>query len=87
MVKKVIISSGREVGGLNAFATSLAEGFREIGIEAEVLPIKEILRNNRGELGDKEVLKILSTSAMYFAPPFKNTIGVAHGFPVPSVQG
>lgn len=87
MVKKVIISSGREVGGLNAFATSLAEGFREIGIEAEVLPIKEILLNKRGELGDKEVLKILSTSAMFFAPFFKNTIGVAHGFPVPSVQG
>ena len=87
MVKKVIISSGREVGGLNAFATSLAEGFREIGIEAEVLPLKVILRERRKDLRDESVLKIFSTTAVFISPFCKNVIAVAHGFPRLDAQG
>lgn len=87
MVKKVIISAGREVGGLDAFARALAHGFGELGIEAEILPLKEILSKRRNELRDANVLKIFSTTAVFIAPFCKNVISVAHGLPRMDAQG
>lgn len=87
MIKKVLISGGREVGGLNAFAMALASGFEELGIEAEVAPLKKILKTHRKDLRDEGVLKIFSTTAVFFVPFCKNVIAVAHGFPRLDAQG
>ncbi len=86
MYKKVIISSGREIGGLNAFANALAEGFWELGLEAEVLSTRKILTRYK-DLRDKNILKIFSTSSIFLAPFSKQVICVAHGFPRPDAQG
>ncbi len=81
MIKKVIISGGREVGGLNAFANALANGFEELDIEAEVLSPKQIVLHRKRELRDESILKIFSTKAVFLAPFAKNSVCVAHGFP------
>jgi glycosyltransferase involved in cell wall biosynthesis len=81
MIKKVIISGGREIGGLNSFASALADGFREINIEVEVLSIKDIALGRKKGLRDSNILKIFSTKAVFLSPLSKNSICVAHGFP------
>lgn len=75
---KVLITGGREVGGLEAFATGLAEGFAELGIATEVIPPHKVFRKLR-ELRDPSVLKILSTTAVFAAPMARRAICVAHG--------
>jgi len=86
MIKKVIISGGREVGGLSAFSNTLAKGFKEIGIEVEVLSFKNLLMR-WSDLRDENILKIYSTSAVFLTPFSKNSISVAHGFPRIDAQG
>jgi glycosyltransferase involved in cell wall biosynthesis len=86
VVNKVIISAGREVGGLNAFAQGLAEGMRSLNIAVEVKSARDIFTSWR-ELRDPSVLKILSTTAVFAAPFARNSICVAHGFPRADAQG
>ena len=84
--KKVLITGGREVGGLTSFAEALAEGFTQLDIPAEVVPPRRIWSRWR-ELRDPAVLKILSTTAVFAAPFAKRAICVAHGCPCADVQG
>src|SRR5882757_5922630 len=83
---KVLITGGREVGGLSVFAEGLREGFTELGIAAEIISPSGILSRWR-DLRDPGVLKILSTTAVFAAPFARRAICVAHGFPRPDAQG
>jgi glycosyltransferase involved in cell wall biosynthesis len=83
---RVLISGGREAGGVTAFANNLAEGFRSLGIPVEVIPPHALLRRWR-DLRDPRVLKILSTTAVFAVPFARQAICVAHGFPRADVQG
>jgi glycosyltransferase involved in cell wall biosynthesis len=83
---KVLITGGREVGGLSTFAEGLREGFAELGVPAEIVRPCRILSHWR-ELRDPGVLKILSTTAVFAAPFARRAICVAHGFPRPDAQG
>jgi glycosyltransferase involved in cell wall biosynthesis len=84
--KRVLITGGREVGGLRAFAEGLREGFLELGIHADIIPPSEILSRWR-DLRDPSVLKILSTAAVFAAPFARRAICMAHALPRPDVQG
>ena len=84
--EKVLITGGREVGGLTAFATGLSEGFAALGIPSEVIPPHEAFKRWR-DLRDPGVLKILSTTAVFAAPLARRAICVAHGFPRADAQG
>jgi glycosyltransferase involved in cell wall biosynthesis len=84
--KRALITGGREVGGLRAFAEGLREGFVELGIPAEIIRPSEILSRWR-DLRDPSVLKILSTTAVFAAPFGRRAICVAHGFPRADMQG
>ncbi len=83
---KVLITGGREVGGLSTFAAGLRDGFAQLGIPAEIIRPSRIL-SRWGELRDPRVLKILSTTAVFAAPFARHAICVAHGFPRPDAQG
>lgn len=84
--RKVLLTGGREVGGLSSFAEALAEGFTELGIPAEIIPPSRIWFHWR-DLRDPAVLKILSTTAVFAVPFAKRAICVAHGCPCADVQG
>ncbi|MGA9882264.1 MAG: glycosyltransferase family 4 protein [Candidatus Acidiferrales bacterium] len=83
---KVLITGGREVGGLVAFAEGLAEGFSALGIATEVIPPRKVFGKLR-ELRDPSVLKILSTTAVFAAPMARRAICVAHGIARADVHG
>jgi glycosyltransferase involved in cell wall biosynthesis len=82
----VLISGGREIGGVTSFAEALRGGFSSLGITAEVVAPADILRRWH-DLRDPEVLKILSTTAAFAAPFARRAICVAHGFPRADMQG
>jgi glycosyltransferase involved in cell wall biosynthesis len=84
--RKVLITGGREVGGLAAFAAGLSEGFAALGIPSEVISPTQIFRRWR-DLRDPSILKILSTSAVFAAPVARRVICVSHGFPRADSQG
>ena len=84
--QRVLITGGRDVGGLTAFAAGLSEGFTALGIPIEVVSPGRILKRWR-ELRDPSVLKILSTAAVFAAPIARRGICVAHGVPRADVQG
>jgi glycosyltransferase involved in cell wall biosynthesis len=83
---KVLISGGREIGGVRSFAEGLRVGFTELGIPAEILPPSRIFHSWR-ELRDPRILKILSTSAVFAAPFARRAICIAHGVPQANSQG
>lgn len=83
---RVLISGGREIGGLSSFAQSLRDGFVQQGIEAEIVSPANIFRR-WSDLRDPSVLKILSTTAVFAAPFARRAICVAHGFPRSDYQG
>lgn len=74
---KVIITGGREVGGLRSFAEGLRMGFNELGIPVEIIAPASIFLRWR-ELRDPRVLKILSTTAVFAAPFARRAICMAH---------
>jgi glycosyltransferase involved in cell wall biosynthesis len=84
--KKVLIADGKPGGGLASFAEALRYGFAELGLPAEVAAPSNILRRP-GELRDPEVLKILSTSAVFAAPFSRRAMCMAHGIPCAELQG
>lgn len=84
--ERVLITGGREVGGLTAFAAGLSEGFTSLGIPSEVIPPSLIFKRWR-ELRDPGLLKILSTTAVFAAPFARRAICVAHGFARADAQG
>lgn len=85
-IRKVLVTGGREAGGLNAFAQALAEGFGSMGLVVEVISPSTLFRRWR-ELRDPGVLKILSTTAVFAAPFARRALCIAHGFPRPDAQG
>ena len=82
----VLITGGHEIGGVNSFAHGLRQGFRQIGIPAEIIPASRIFSRFR-ELRDPNVLKILSTTAVFAAPMARRAICIAHGVPRADYQG
>lgn len=84
--RKVLLTGGREVGGLTSFAEALAEGFGQLGIPAEVIPPARIWSRWR-DLRDPDVLKILSTTAIFAVPFARGAICVTHGYPSPVFLG
>lgn len=83
---RVLITGGREVGGLTSFADALAEGFKELSIPSEIISPSRIWSHYR-ELHDSRVLKILSTTAVFSAPIARRAICMAHGMPGAAYQG
>jgi glycosyltransferase involved in cell wall biosynthesis len=84
--KRVLITGGHELGGVASFAEALGGGFQDLGIPAEVLSPSQLLRRWR-TLRDPEVLKILSTTAVFAAPLARRVICIAHGVPSAEAQG
>lgn len=75
--EKVLITGGHEVGGLQAFAQALQEGFTELGYPAQILR-PHVLFRHWSELRSGRVLKVLSTEAILLAPFARRSICVAH---------
>ena len=86
-VRRVCLSGGREVGGLQSFATNVAAGFEALGIPGEVVGRPLDMLRRWKDLRDPSVLKIFSTWAIFLCPLARNAIGVAHGFPRIDAQG
>ena len=84
--QKVLITGGHEVGGVSSFAEGLAQGFAALGIPSEVIPPSRIL-SRWSDLRDPNVLKILSTTAVFAAPFARRAICIAHGVPRGDYQG
>ncbi len=82
----VLISGGRETGGVSSFAQGLRAGFAELGFPSEVVPPSRIYRRLH-ELRDPRILKIVSTTAVFAAPLARRTICLAHGFPCVAYKG
>lgn len=83
---RVLITGGHEVGGLASFAEALASGFRQLGIDVEIIPPARIL-SRWSDLRSPRVLKILSTAAIFAAPLARRAVCVTHGFPTAGVIG
>jgi glycosyltransferase involved in cell wall biosynthesis len=83
---KILISGGMPAGGIASFAEGLHCGFAALGIPSEVIQPTRILARQR-DLRNPDVLKILSTTAVFVTPFSRRTICVAHGFPRADVQG
>lgn len=84
--RKVLLTGGAPGGGVDSFAQTLACGFKEMGMEAEVVAPNKIF-SRLSELRDPRVLKFLSTSAAYAAPFARRAFVMAHGFPCVRNQG
>jgi len=84
---KVLISGGRELGGVGSFAEGLRAGFAEFAIPVEIVPPSRVLMRHTAALRDPRVLKILSTSAVFAAPFARRTVCMAHGVPRADAQG
>lgn len=83
---RVLITGGHELGGVDSFAAGLGVGFSQLGISAEIVAPRALVRRWR-DLRDTNVLKILSTSAVFAAPLARRAICIAHGIPRADVQG
>jgi len=83
---RVLITGGRELGGVSSFAEGLRAGFCELGIPVEIVSPSRVISHWR-ELRDPRVLKILSTTAVFAAPFARRAICVAHGLPRADAQG
>jgi glycosyltransferase involved in cell wall biosynthesis len=83
---KVLITGGRNIGGVGAFAEGLRSGFSEIGIPVEIIAPTQIF-SRWHDLRDPRVLKILSTSAVFAAPVARRAICMAHGVSRAHLQG
>lgn len=80
MIKSVIITSGREIGGVTSFAENLKSGFHSLGYQCEIVSPWRIFTRIWRYMG-KSQLKILSTHAVFAAPFLQNVICVSHGLP------
>jgi glycosyltransferase involved in cell wall biosynthesis len=84
--ERVLLTGGREIGGVRSFAESLFEGFTSLGLAARVISPSQIV-SEIAELRNPRVLKILSTSALYSAPLSRRAICIAHGVPGAAYNG
>ncbi len=84
--EKVLITGGREVGGVASFAEGLSAGFTELGIPCEIVRPTS-LYSRFGELRSKRVLKLLSTTGMLAVPFARRAICVSHTVPMAKEHG
>jgi glycosyltransferase involved in cell wall biosynthesis len=84
--RKVLLTGGKAAGGVASYALALQYGFRALGVEAEVIEPGKIFRR-LDELCNPEILKILSTTAVFAVPIARRTLAIAHGFPCVANQG
>jgi glycosyltransferase involved in cell wall biosynthesis len=84
--RKIVLTSGKAAGGVASYALTLQCGFRALGIETEVIAPREIFKRI-DELCNPEILKILSTTAVFAVPLARRTLAIAHGFPCVANQG
>lgn len=82
----MLITGGHEIGGVESVARGLATGFAELGIPSGIIPPAQILSRWR-DLRDPNVLKILSTTAVFAAPFARRAICIAHGIPRANQRG
>jgi glycosyltransferase involved in cell wall biosynthesis len=78
--QRILITGGRQAGGVRSYAEALRTGFLDLGIPTEIVAPTRLLRR-RQELWDRRALKILSTTAIFAAPVSRRAICMAHGFP------
>jgi len=84
--EKVLITGGREMGGLAAFADGISAGFSELGLRSEIVrPSKLVSRLS--ELRNRRVLKLLSTTGVLGVPLANRAICIAHTLPLATEQG
>lgn len=86
-ISKVYITGGREEGGVRAYAKALANGFDCMGIQAIVIENPLDLIKLKMDWRNNSCMWILSTWALVFAPLMKNSVGVAHGWQLPKIDG
>ena len=84
--EKVLITGGREVGGLTSFAEALCAGFQELGLNSEIVKPSRLLSKLVNLHSDRE-LKILSSTGMLLTPLARRAICVSHGVPLAREQG
>jgi glycosyltransferase involved in cell wall biosynthesis len=84
--EKILITGGREVGGVASFAEGISSGFREVGISSEVVRPASLL-SRTAELRDERILKLLSTTGMLAVPFARRAICVAHTVPLAKEHG
>jgi glycosyltransferase involved in cell wall biosynthesis len=84
--EKVLITGGREVGGVASFAEALSSGFSELGVPSEIIrPVS--LSSRLGDLRSKRILKLLSTSGMLAVPLARRAFCVSHTVPMAKEHG
>lgn len=76
--ERVLITGGREIGGVDSFAEGLSSGFGELGIPSEIIRPSR-LTTKIGELRSRRILKILSTFGMLALPFARRAICMIHG--------
>ncbi|SAK92931.1 GDP-mannose-dependent alpha-(1-6)-phosphatidylinositol monomannoside mannosyltransferase [Caballeronia hypogeia] len=86
-IRHVLLSGGREVGGLQSFASNVGSGFDALGISSEIVGTPRAMLRRWKAMRDPTVLKIFSTWAIFLCPFARNAIAVAHGFPRVDAQG
>jgi glycosyltransferase involved in cell wall biosynthesis len=84
--QRVLITGGREAGGVRSYAEALSTGFRDMGISTEIVAPAQLLLRGQ-DLWDFRALKILSTTAVFAAPASRRAICIAHGFPCVAHMG
>jgi glycosyltransferase involved in cell wall biosynthesis len=84
--ERVLITGGRELGGVASVADALSAGFEQLGIDSEIISPNQIWSRWR-DLRNPQVLKILSTTAVFSAPFARRAICIAHGLPCAAYQG
>ncbi len=84
--RKILLTGGKAAGGVASYALALQHGFCALGIDAEVIEPGKIFKR-LDELHNPEVLKILSTTAVFAVPIARRALAIAHGFPCVANQG
>jgi glycosyltransferase involved in cell wall biosynthesis len=84
--ERVLISGGREAGGVRSYAEALHTGFLSLGIPAEIVAPSQLALRWR-DLWDCRALKILSTKAVLLAPISRRAVCMAHGIPCVAHSG
>lgn len=85
--KRVVITGGREAGGVRAYADGMRSGFRANGLDAKIVERKLDLLRELSSWRNEDTLFILSTWGLLFSPFIRFSVGVAHGWQLPLVDG
>jgi len=84
--ERILLTGGHEIGGLQAFAEALQDGFGELGYPAEIIQPRALFSHMR-DLRSLRVLKILSTTGMFAGPIARRALCMVHASPLVYDQG